>query len=196
MSRWEKLSSEEKLKKKKIWEYRKNTLNHFEIPPYSTPPRNAELDVSLDSDNGEEEQEVLDDLENEEQEEKGAGEVEEQGGLAQESIPHFCVPCQGDICRCEDSRQVTFFTDEEEYYVALDVESNIHHGGLDQDERYWSSEEEDVDEDIHSEVPGVDGLLYQVGEENVGVDEEAEPEAPGLDYLPHRLYNTKYGSLF
>ena len=40
----------------------------------------------------------------------------------------------------------------------------------------------------------MDGQLYQVGEENVGVDKEAEPEAPGLDYLPHRLYNTKYGS--
>ena len=67
----EKLSAEEKLKKKKIWEHRQNTLNHFEIPPYSTPPRNAELDVSLDNDNGEEDQEVLDDLENEEKEEQG-----------------------------------------------------------------------------------------------------------------------------
>ena len=45
MSRWEKLSPEEKLKKKKIWEHRENTLSHFEIPPYSTPPRNAELDI-------------------------------------------------------------------------------------------------------------------------------------------------------
>ena len=85
MSCWEKLSSEEKLKKKKIWEHRKNTLNHFEIPPYS---RNAELDVSLGSDNGEEEQEVLDDLEHEEQEEKRAGEVAAQEELAQDSIPH------------------------------------------------------------------------------------------------------------
>ena len=87
MSLWEKLSAEEKLQKKKSWEHRRNTLNHFEIPPYGTPPRNAELDVSLDNDYGEEDQEVLDDLENEEQEEKGAEEVEEQGGLAQESIP-------------------------------------------------------------------------------------------------------------
>ena len=71
MSSWEKLSSEEKLKKRKIWDHRKTTLEHFEIPPYSTPPRNAELDVSLDNDNGEEDQEVLDDLENEEKEEQG-----------------------------------------------------------------------------------------------------------------------------
>ena len=37
------------------------------------------------------------------------------------------------------AEQVTFFTDNEEYYDALDVASNIHHGTLDQDERYWSS---------------------------------------------------------
>ena len=89
---------------------------------------------------------------------------------------------------------MTFFTDEEEYYDALDVESNIHHGGLDQDEQYWSSEDEYVHEDTHPEVPGRDSLLYQVGEENAGVEEEAEPEAPGRDCLPLRLYNTKYGS--
>ena len=89
---------------------------------------------------------------------------------------------------------MTFFTNKEEYYDTLDVESNIHHGELDQDEQYWSSEDKQVDEDAHSEVPGGDGLLYQVGEENAGVGKEAEPEAPGRNRLPHRLYNTKYGS--
>ena len=74
------------------------------------------------------------------------------------------------------------------------MDSDIHHGKLDQDEQYWSSEDEQVDEDTHSEVPSGDGLMYQVGEENTGVGEEAEPKAPGRDRLPHRLYNTKYGS--
>ena len=71
MPKWEKLSPEERLKKRRIWENRQNTLEHFEIPPFSTPPRNAELDVSLEDDNGEEDQEVLDDLEHEEEEEQG-----------------------------------------------------------------------------------------------------------------------------
>ena len=144
--------------------------------------------MSLESDNGEEEQEVLVDLENEEQEEKGAGEVGEQRKLDQESVPHYCAPCQGDVCRCKDSQQVNFFTDDEEYYGARDVASNIHPGGLDQDKRYWSSEDENVEEAIHTEVTGVDGLLYQVGEENVGVNKEEEPEAG-------QLYITLYGSL-
>ena len=41
---------------------------HFKIPPFSTPPSNAALDVTLESDNEEEEQEFLEDLEYEEQE--------------------------------------------------------------------------------------------------------------------------------
>ena len=44
--------------------------------------------------------------------------------------------------RVEDDRVED---DDEEYYDALDVASNIHHGSLDQDKRYWSSEDEDVD---------------------------------------------------
>ena len=84
MPNWEKLSSEEKLKKRKIWEHRQNTLEHFEIPPFSTPPRNAELDVSLEDDNGEEDQEVLDDLEHEEEEEQGLTNANEN------KIKHDC----------------------------------------------------------------------------------------------------------
>ena len=49
----------------------------------------------LDGDDGEDDQEVLDDLEYEEQGEKGAGVVGEQGELDQESTPHYGVPCQG-----------------------------------------------------------------------------------------------------
>ena len=39
---------------------------HFKMPLFSTPPRDAVQDVSLESDNEEEDQEVLDDLEHEE----------------------------------------------------------------------------------------------------------------------------------
>ena len=67
-SRWDRLSPEEKIRKKKGWQHRKEILKHFEIPPYSTPPR-TDLDVSLESDNDEEDQEVLDDLEHEEEDE-------------------------------------------------------------------------------------------------------------------------------
>ena len=69
MSRWEKLSPEERDKKKRVWEHRQETLEFYEIPPFGTPPRNAELDVSIEDDYGEEDQEVLDDLEHEEKEE-------------------------------------------------------------------------------------------------------------------------------
>ena len=86
-------------------------------------------------------QEVLDDLVYEEQDRKGPGEAGEQGELAQDSTPRYGVPCQGDVCHREDRHQVA---------------SNIHHGGLDQDERCLSSEDEEMDEDIHSEVPGME----------------------------------------
>ena len=39
---------------------------HFEIPPYSTTPRDATLDVSLENDDEDEEQEGQDDLDYEE----------------------------------------------------------------------------------------------------------------------------------
>ena len=39
---------------------------HFEIPPFSTHPRNAAQDVFLESNNEEEDQEALYDLEHEE----------------------------------------------------------------------------------------------------------------------------------
>ena len=66
ISRWERLSAEEKLKKRKIWENRKNTLEYVEIPPFCTPPRNAERDMSLEDKNGEEDQEVMDGLDSKE----------------------------------------------------------------------------------------------------------------------------------
>jgi hypothetical protein len=118
-SRWERLSPEEKVKKKKGWENRKEILKHFEIPPYSTPPR-TDLDVSLESDNNEEDQEVLDNLDHEEEEEVLQAEVKyeddsiEQGEAvdsavpAQEDVIPFCHPCKGNVCYCEDERQVIF----------------------------------------------------------------------------------------
>ena len=66
------MSPEERDKKKRQWKHRQETLGHYEIPPFGTPPRNADLDVSLEDDYGEEDQEVLDDLEHEEKEERGA----------------------------------------------------------------------------------------------------------------------------
>ena len=89
------------------------------------------------------------------------------------------LPCQGDVCHGEDSQQVTFFMDNEEYYDALNVASNIHHSGLDQDERYWSIEDEDVDKDIHSEVPGVesdDEDKDQEGQDNLDHEEKVGGE--------------------
>ena len=79
----------------------------------------------------------------------------------------------------KEVEQVTFFTDDEEYYDALDVESDIHHGGLDQDERYWSSEDEDVDEDIHSKIPGVGSEKQdeeQKGENGLDIEEKVNGE--------------------
>ena len=52
--------------KRKYDRSEKNILQHFKIPPFNTPPRSAELDVSLESNNGEEDQEMLDDLEHKE----------------------------------------------------------------------------------------------------------------------------------
>ena len=70
--------------------------------------------MSLKSNNEEEEQEVLDDLEHEEEEEVLQVEVEheddsvEQGeavagaAAAQEDVLPYCIPCKGNICYCED----------------------------------------------------------------------------------------------
>ena len=129
-------------------------MKQFEISPFTTPPR-TDLDVSLESDNNEEDQEVLDDLDHEEEEEEDKDDDVELGKEvdgavpAQEDVIAFCHPCKGNVCYCEDERQaifanseaehqdsfmaeqVTVFTDDEEYYDALDVASNIHHGTLD-----------------------------------------------------------------
>ena len=47
-------------------------MRYWDIPPYATPPRNEDLDVSLEDDNGSEDQEILDDVEYGEQEEREA----------------------------------------------------------------------------------------------------------------------------
>ena len=72
LSRWAKLSPQEKEQKRRRWVGKNQTLKYWEIPPYATPPRNDELDVSLEDDYGAEDQEVLDDLEDGEQEEREA----------------------------------------------------------------------------------------------------------------------------
>ena len=123
-SRWERLSPEEKIRKKKGWQQRKEVLKHFEIPPYSTPPR-TDLDVSLESDNEEEDQEILDDLDHEEvlqvemEDEDGTvelGEAVAEAAPVQENDVAYCTPCKGNICYCEDERQATFPNSEAEHY--------------------------------------------------------------------------------
>ena len=92
MSIWKKLSPEEKLKKRKLWDHRQNILEHYEIPSHPTPPRNAELDVSLDNDQeilDELDQEVMDDLEHEEKQEREATN-------AKENKPKH--DCEGLVC--------------------------------------------------------------------------------------------------
>ena len=37
-SRWDRLSEEEKMRKRKVWENRRRVMLHFEIPPFSTLP--------------------------------------------------------------------------------------------------------------------------------------------------------------
>ena len=78
-------------------------------------------------------------------------EVEAGAGAAQEDTPPYCVPCKGNICYCEDERQVTYFTSDAEYYEQLEKDSNVHPKDLDEDQKYWSSDDEASD----SEVPGV-----------------------------------------
>ena len=149
-SRWDRLSAEEKLRKKRGWQHRKQILDYFEIQPYSTPPR-AGPDASLGNDNAAEDQEVLDDLEHEEQEEveQGAmkqaeagrgdgdqGEVKAGAGTAREETS----PYGG------EERPVTYFTPEAEYYEQLEEASNVHPEDPDEDQKYWSSDEEAVNE--------------------------------------------------
>ena len=71
---------------------------------------------------------MLDDLEHKERDEKEAGEVAVHEESAQGNIPGYCVPCQGNVCYCEEERQVTFFTSDEEYYEELEGASNVHPG--------------------------------------------------------------------
>ena len=95
--------------------------------------------MSLKSNNAEEDQEVLDGLDHEdldevekveveqveveqdeveqvevEQDEVEQVEVEAGAGAAREDVPPYCVPCKGNICYCEDERQVTYFTSDAE----------------------------------------------------------------------------------
>ena len=44
-SRWERLSPEERDKKRRLWKHRQELLGYYEIQPFGTPPRNEDLDV-------------------------------------------------------------------------------------------------------------------------------------------------------
>ena len=77
LSRWEKLSQKEKDEKKRKWIGKGQTLKYWEIPPFATPPRNEDLDVSLEDDQDQEDQEILDDVEYGEQEEREAMKAKE-----------------------------------------------------------------------------------------------------------------------
>ena len=83
---------------------------------------------------------------------------------AQGNVPGYCVPCQGNICYCEDKRQVTFFT---------------------------SDEDEAVAEDTDSEVPGVDSQLHKVDNGDGAVVKDADSAVPGVDSQLHRVYTIK-----
>ena len=87
----------------------------------------------------------------------------------------------------KEVEHVTFFTDDEEYYNALDVEADIHHGGLDQDERYWSSEDEDVDEEQKGEN-GLDIEEKVKGEEASNEIAEFNAICSLADSLPDTSY--------
>ena len=65
----------------------------------------------------------------------------DSGGSDGFDVTPFCIPCEGNVCFCEDKRQVTFFPSDEEYYEELD-EAFKQLGDLDEDKRLWSSEEE------------------------------------------------------
>ena len=83
---------------------------HFEIPPFSTPPRIATLNMSLESDNEGEDQEVLDNLEYEEQEviqatPKDNNELNFLSGLA-DSLPDVSSDEEDPLADLDHSVQV------------------------------------------------------------------------------------------
>ena len=116
-------------------------------------------------------------------EEEKAAEVEgsvqegnDRGGSDDLDDTVFCIPCKGNVCFCEDERQVTFFPSDEEYYEGLDEASRSQVNNLDEDQRYCSSDDEEDPEVITS------------------TQTEEGDAAAGRGNHTHRLYNTKYGS--
>ena len=80
--------------------------------------------------------------------------VEEEGNVLEGSdsggndgldVTTFCIPCKGNVCSCEDKRQMTFFPSDKEYYDCLDDSTRDQVGNLD-DQRYWNSDDEDEDQ--------------------------------------------------
>ena len=61
---------------------------------------------------------------------------------AKEDPVPYCIPCKGNICYCEDKRQVTYFTDDADYYEQLERDSNMHPEDDDEDQVYWSADED------------------------------------------------------
>ena len=122
--------------------------------------------MSLESDNNEEDQEVLDDLEHKEEEvvlqvevkyEDDSVELGEAVDVpvpvpvpvpvaAQEDVVAFCFPYKGNICYCEDERQAIFINSEAD----LKEEEEVLQVEYEDDEIYWSAEEDNEDETADS----------------------------------------------
>ena len=107
----------------------------------------------------------------------GGGDAEEDRGGdgeasdEQEQVP-YCIPCQGDICYCEDTRQVTYFPSDEESYQELEQYSL--QGAANEDEQFWSSDDEGDGDDGQNQS----GLSHYGGG-NSGGDGEAANETQG-----------------
>ena len=79
------------------------------------------------------------------EEEGNVLEGNDSGGNDSLDVIPFCIPCEGNVCSCEDKRQMIFFPSGEEYYDCLDDSTRDQVGNLD-DQRYWNSDDEDEDQ--------------------------------------------------
>ena len=75
----------------------------------------------------------------------------------------------------EEERPVTYFTHEAEYYEQLEEASNIHPEDPDEDQKYWSSDGETVNEQTRrsqwcgdAEVKDPDPIVHGVLSQDVG----------------------------
>ena len=77
---------------------------------------------------------------------EGVATVEEEGNVLEGNdsggndgldVTPFCIPCEGNVCSCED----------EEYLDCLDDSTRDQAGNLD-DRRHWSSDDEGEDQEV------------------------------------------------